>query len=68
MEATSSSGMPNPIQGGPFRHCSRMGIKKEPLPKICHTYPTTIKLGTVLPDLKKIQNLHKLRDAPFNFC
>ena len=25
------------------------------LPKICHTYPTTIKLGTVLPYLKKIK-------------
>ena len=25
------------------------------LPKICNTYPTTIKLGTVLPYLKKIK-------------
>ena len=24
-------------------------------PKICHTYPTTMKLGTVIPYLKKIQ-------------
>ena len=25
------------------------------LPKICHTYPTMMKLGTVRPYLKKIQ-------------
>ena len=25
------------------------------LPKICHTYPKMIKLGTVIPYLKKIQ-------------
>ena len=24
-----------------------------PLPKICHTYPTMMKLGTVIPYLKK---------------
>ena len=26
------------------------------LTKICHIYPTMIKLGTVIPYLKKIQN------------
>ena len=31
------------------------GAKKSSLPKICHTYPTMIRLGTVLPYLKKIQ-------------
>ena len=31
------------------------GGKKAPLPKICHTYPTMMKLGTVIPYLKKIQ-------------
>ena len=25
------------------------------VPKICHTYPTMIKLGTVIPHLKKIK-------------
>ena len=34
------------------------GVKKAPkkdaLPKICHTYPTMIKLGTVIHYLKKI--------------
>ena len=31
------------------------GAKWLPLPKICITYPTMIKLGTVLTYLKKIQ-------------
>ena len=41
----------NPIQDGPFRGCSRMRGKKYPLapPKICHTYPAMMKLGTVIP-------------------
>ena len=30
------------------------GDQKGPLSKICHTYATTIKLGTVIPSLKKI--------------
>ena len=29
-------------------------IKKAPLPRICHTYPATMKLGTVIPYLKGI--------------
>ena len=46
----------NPIQDGHFWGCSWMeGGKKDPLPKICHTYPTVMKLGTVIPYLKKIQ-------------
>ena len=47
----------NPIQDGPFRGCSQMwaGVKTPPLPKICHTYPTIMKLGTVMRYLKKIQ-------------
>ena len=43
----------NPIQDGLFRGCLRMGEegggKKAPLPKICYTYPTMMKLGTVIP-------------------
>ena len=31
------------------------GCKKAPLPKICHTYPAMMKLGTVIPYLKKIK-------------
>ena len=31
--------------------------KWAPLPKICHIYPTVIKLGTAIPLLKKIQKI-----------
>ena len=59
----------NPIQGGLFRGCSRMGGgEKASLPEICHTYPTMVKLGTVIPYLKKIQNIYKSRDTPLEFC
>ena len=34
------------IQDGHFRGCSGMGGKKVPLPKIYHTYPTMMKLGS----------------------
>ena len=33
------------------------GGQKGPLPKICHTYPTMMKLGTVVPYPKKIQKI-----------
>ena len=43
----------NPTQDGHFRGCSRMGeggaAKRPPLPKICHKYPTMMKLGYILP-------------------
>ena len=42
----------NSIRDGPFRGCSPMGGKPR-LPKICHTYPTKMELGTVIPYLKK---------------
>ena len=46
----------NPIQDVLFRGCSQMGgPKRPPIPKICHTYPTMMKLGTVIPYLKEIQ-------------
>ena len=44
------------------------GPKRPPLPKICHTYPTTIKLGTVIPYLKKIQKIYESCDTPLEFC
>ena len=60
----------NPIQDGHFWGCSRMGWrgKKAPLPKICHTYPTIMKLGTVIPYSEKIQKTYESRDTPFEFC
>ena len=33
-----------------------------PLPKICHRYPTMMKIGAVIPYLKKIQQIYKSRD------
>ena len=71
----------NPIQDELFRCCSRMGekgggggggggggAKRPPFLKICHTYPTMMKLGTVTPYLKKIQKIYKSRDTPLEFC
>ena len=40
--------------------------KGTPLPKICLTYPTVMKLGTVIPYLKKIQRVYEPR--PLNFA
>ena len=51
----------NSIQDGPFRGCSRMGVgQKAPLPKIFHTYPTMMKLGIIIPYLKKTQRINEL--------
>ena len=44
------------------------GGKKIPLPKICHTYPTAMKLDTVIPYPKKIQKIYESRDKPLEFC
>ena len=54
----------NPIQDGVFRGCSRIGqgwvgAKRPTLSKICHTYPTMMKLGAVIPYLKKIQKIYE---------
>ena len=52
----------NHIQDGPFWGCSQMGggAKRPFHPKICHTYPTMMKLGSYsLP--KKIQKAHQSR-------
>ena len=59
----------NPIQDGLFWGSSRMGgNKKAPLPKICYTYPTIMKLGTVTPYPKKIRKINESRDTPLDFC
>ena len=42
--------------------------KKGPLPKICHRYPTMMKLDRVIPYLKKIQNIYESRDTPLKLC
>ena len=62
----------NPIHYGLFQGCSRMGRggggKKRPLPKICHTYPTMMKIDTIIPYLKKIQNIYESCDTLPEFC
>ena len=59
----------NPIQDGLFWGCSRMGGKKvPPLPKICHTYPIMMKLGTAITYLKNIQTISESRDTTLVFC
>ena len=42
--------------------------KRSPLPKIRHTYPTMMKVGTVIPYPKKIQKIYEPRDTPLEFC
>ena len=44
------------------------GPKRPPLPKTCQTYPTMMKLGTVIPYPKNIQKIYESRDTPLEFC
>ena len=44
------------------------GALLAPLPKIRHAYPTMLKLGTVIPYLRKIQKMYKSRDTSLEFC
>ena len=44
------------------------GAKRPALYKICHTYPTMMKLGTVIPYPKKIQKIYESCDTPLEFC
>ena len=44
------------------------GCTKAPLPKICHTYPTMMKLSTVIPFLKGIQKVYESRKTHPEFC
>ena len=44
----------DPIQNGLFQGYSRMGGLFGSLPKIHHTYPTMMEIGTVIPYLRKI--------------
>ena len=48
---------------------SRIGgvDKKVPVPKICHTFPTMMKLCTVIPYLKVIQKMYESRDTTLDF-
>ena len=43
--------------------------KVSPLPEICHTYPKKMKLGTVIPYLKKTPKIYESRNThPIEFC
>ena len=41
-------------------------VKKVFLTKICYTCPVTIKPGTVIPYLRKIQKIYESRDTPLS--
>ena len=42
-------------------------VKRAPFPKICQAYPTMMKLGTVLPNLKKIQEIYESCNTLLDF-
>ena len=44
------------------------GAKRHPLPKIFHTHPTMMKLGTVIHYLKKIPKIYESRDTTLDVC
>ena len=44
------------------------GAKRPPFRKICQTSPTIMKLGTVIPYLRKIQKIYESRDTILEFC
>ena len=44
------------------------GLKRRLFSKICNTYPAMMKLGTVIPYIKKIQKIYKSRDTLLEFC
>ena len=53
---------------GPLGVAHRCGGKKVSFPKICHTYPTMMKLGTVIPSLVKIQKISESREHMWSFA
>ena len=42
------------------------GGQKQPLPKICCTYSTMMKLGKFIPYPKRIQKIYKSRETPLS--
>ena len=44
------------------------GANRPHFPKVCHTYPTMIKLGTLTPYPKKIQKIYESLDTLLEFC
>ena len=67
----------NHIHDGSLRGCTRIGVQKWSLPKICRKYPTMMKLSTIIPYLTNINHVtHPLSFADIsifspkigNFC
>ena len=59
----------NPNQDGHCRGCSRVGCQNTPPPSLKSvTHPTTMKLGTVIPYLEKIQKIYESRDTASELC
>ena len=64
------------LYNGIFLTLFRMGFfgavqgwgAKCPLSKICDTYPTIMKLGTIIPYLKNTLKIYESRDTPLEFC
>ena len=48
--------------------CGGGAVKKAPFSKICHTYPAIMKLDTVIPYVKKIQENLNHVTYPFSFA
>ena len=42
----------------------RWGQKRPPIPKICNTYPTMMKLVTILSYLKKFKKIYESPETP----
>ena len=52
---------------GLFGAAHRWVGQRHPLSKICHTYPTMTKLGTVILYLKKVERIYESRDTALEF-
>ena len=50
-----------------FRLLIGWGAKKDALSKICHTYPTMMKLATVIPYIKKLKKIYESHDTHHDF-
>ena len=51
---------------GIFGAAHGWGANNNSLPAICHTYSAMMKLGTVIPHLKKIQKIYESRETPLS--
>ena len=58
----------NPVQDGLFEAAHGWGGRSPLLHKICLTYPTIMKLGTLTHYLEKIEKIYKSRNIPLEFC